>query len=152
ISLHIEGKALFSGIIQAVQNIESLERLDQGARFTIARPAGFELIKPGASVAVDGVCLTVENDSESSMQFFVGAETDSLLNWTARYSIGSKVNLEPSLRLGDPVDGHFVSGHVDSLGVVIQRSFAGDSLLLDIELADELERLVWHKGSLAVNG
>lgn len=143
---------MFSGIIQAVEPIESIEQRSKGARISLTRPEVFTALKPGASVAVDGVCLTIESDDSERMWFYIGAETNSLLSWTERFSKGQRVNLEASLHLGDPVDGHFVTGHVDSLGEVLRREEVGDSLVLDIRVHPQVLGLIWKKGSIAING
>jgi len=96
----------------------------------------------GDSVSVDGVCLTVTGNSGGRLAFDVTGETQSRTK-----PFGAEVNLEPALRAGDPLGGHYVQGHVDGVGTV--RS-TGDPLWVDVE--PELRRYVVEKGSIAIDG
>jgi len=97
----------------------------------------------GDSVAVDGVCLTVVQSSGGTLAFDVVGET---LSRVKRF--GAEANLEPALRTGDPLGGHYVQGHVDSVGQV--RSFDGERLVVDA--SPEVMRYCVEKGSIAVDG
>lgn len=146
--------AMFSGIVEALVPALSSEPLSGGVRLRLQRPESFNDIKGGDSIAVDGVCLTVESFDATSMVFVLGAETLQVLGWSSERAlqVGRRFNLERSLRFGDRVHGHFVTGHVDSLGTVVRSEAEGESWFLDVRLRDELIPFVWHKGSLAVNG
>ena len=97
----------------------------------------------GDSVAVDGVCLTVVQSEGGTLAFDVVGETLSRVK-----AFGAEANLEPALRTGDPLGGHYVQGHVDSVGRV--RSFDGERLV--VEAPPELMRYCVEKGSIAVDG
>ena len=105
---------MFTGIIEAISPIISLK--DRGGKryIKLQRPKDFELIKQGSSIACDGICLTVISLDKSSFEVELMAET--LKKSTAgSWGIGSKINLERALRVGDRMDGHWVQGHVDSI-------------------------------------
>lgn len=146
--------AMFSGIVEALVPALSCEPLTGGVRLRLLRPEHFTDIKNGDSIAVDGACLTVEHFDASSLSFMLGAETLQVLGWSSVQAMapGRRFNLERSLRFGDRVHGHFVTGHVDSLGVVTRSEPDGESWFLDVRVRPELVPFVWHKGSLAVNG
>ncbi len=108
--------------------------------------------KLGASVAVNGVCLTVVESRGDVLRFDVGPETLARTN-LGELQPGAKVNVEGSLKLGDEVGGHFVSGHVDATGKVLAlKPWGKDFFLLRVELPKELRGMVVEKGSIAVDG
>lgn len=143
---------MFSGIVKGVGRV--LERIDHGAdaRLIIAT-AGVPLgaVEVGASIAVSGVCLTAVECGEERFAADVSGETLAVTTLGSLRS-GARVNLEPSLRLGDSLDGHLVLGHVDGVGRVLAVRPAGRSLALEIEVPTGLERYVALKGSVAVDG
>jgi riboflavin synthase len=143
---------MFTGIVKGVGRV--LERSDRGGDCrltietgTVALP-GFTV---GASVAVNGVCLTAVAVGAERFSADVSLETLAVTN-LGRLELGSKVHLEPSLRAGDPLDGHLVSGHVDGLGQVIAVTHAARSLRVVIEVPPALARYIARKGSVAVDG
>jgi riboflavin synthase len=125
---------MFTGIIQAVGKIGTLDL------------AG---VKLGDSIAVNGACLTVVGMAAPRLAFDVSKET---LDCTAGFVPGAAVNLEKSLRVGDGLDGHMVSGHVDGTGTVIAFETLGDNRKLAVEVPRELAKYVARKGSVAVDG
>lgn len=143
---------MFSGIVEAVMPIESSEELTNAYRIKIKKPSDFNDIKLGDSIACDGVCLTVEAFDETQMTFALAAETIKVLQWNPQSWIGKKVNLERSLRFGDRIHGHLVTGHVDSLGKVTRASLEGESFFLDVEVEESVLPYVWKKGSVTLNG
>ena len=143
---------MFSGIVEAVMPIVSSEELQNAYRIKITKPNEFNDIKLGDSIACDGVCLTVEAFDDSQMTFALAAETIKILNWNPQSWLGKRVNLERSLRFGDRIHGHLVSGHVDSLGTVMRASLEGESFFLDVKVADSILPYVWKKGSVTLNG
>lgn len=144
--------AMFSGIIEALSPALSCEALPGAYRLRLARPADFNDLKPGDSVAVDGVCLTVESFDDQGIVFILAAETIRVLGWNMDSALGRRFNLERSLRFGDRLHGHLVSGHVDSLGEVTRAEHQGESLFLDVRLSPSLKPLIWTKGSITLNG
>ncbi|KYG65951.1 riboflavin synthase subunit alpha [Bdellovibrio bacteriovorus] len=143
---------MFSGIVEAVMPIESSEELQNAYRIKIKKPSDFNDIKLGDSIACDGVCLTVEAFDDKHMTFALAAETIKVLQWNPQSWLGKQVNLERSLRFGDRIHGHLVTGHVDSLGKVARAALEGESFFLDVQVADSILPYVWKKGSVTLNG
>ncbi len=105
----------------------------------------------GDSIAVKGICLTVT--ALSGRVFSVEAATETLRLTTLRqWRRGDRLHLEPALRAGDPLDGHYVQGHVDGTGTVSNIRKAGGSLLVTVELPAELATYLTPKGSVAMDG
>jgi riboflavin synthase len=143
---------MFSGIIEAVSEITSSKKLPNAYRIQVSKPASFDDLKNGDSIAVDGVCLTVEEFSSETITFALAAETIQILRWTPATWLGKKINLERSLRFGDRIHGHLVTGHVDSLGEVLMAQADGESFFLEVKVADTLFPYLWKKGSITLNG
>jgi riboflavin synthase len=143
---------MFSGIIKGSGKI--LERMDKGGDRQLMIGAGTQILERldiGGSVAVNGVCLTATSRSTDAFTADVSRETLAVTT-LGSLSVGGRVNLEPSLRVGDPVDGHWVTGHVDGVGRVAAMRPAARSIVLTIELPRNLSRYVARKGSIAVDG
>jgi riboflavin synthase len=143
---------MFSGIVESVMPILSSEELSNAFRIQIKKPIEFDDIKLGDSIACDGVCLTVESFDENQMTFALAAETIKVLEWVPSTWLGKKVNLERSLRFGDRIHGHLVTGHVDSLGTITRADHQGESFYLDVKIQKSLGSFVWKKGSITLNG
>lgn len=146
------GFLMFSGIVEAQSEIVSTSSQPGILRITVQKPVDFNDIKPGDSIAVNGICLTVENFDHAKIEFALAAETLRVTGWSEQSLKSAKVNLERSLRMGDRVHGHFVSGHVDAMGRVEARRELGGSLELDISFPSQLKPYIWKKGSWALNG
>jgi len=143
---------MFTGIIAAIGNIESLQAKGGDMRLKVATQAlDLSDIKLGDSVANNGVCLTVVEMTGSSLSFDVSRES---LDRTSLGSLkaGSPVNLEKALAVGDRLGGHFVSGHVDGLGVVMSRQESARSVQFRFEVPAGLERYIAEKGSICIDG
>ncbi len=145
---------MFTGIVTAIGTIASVEKRGD-LRVQISCPFDPDTIAIGASIACSGVCLTVvKKGGEKGASWFavdVSAETVSRTAgemWTE----GKRVNLEPSLRLGDELGGHIVTGHVDAVGVVNDWRPEGDSMRAMIAAPKELAPFVAQKGSITVDG
>lgn len=136
---------MFSGIVESVMPILSSEELNNAYRIKVQQPSEFNDLKLGDSIACDGACLTVEAFDGQAMTFALAAESIKILNWNKDTWIGKQLNLERSLRFGDRIHGHLVTGHVDSLGKVQKAHQQGDSFFLDIEVADSILPYVWKK-------
>jgi riboflavin synthase len=142
---------MFSGIVERLGRVESIERdASGGARLRIL--ASFEPPPaPGASVAVNGVCLTVERTVEGV--FHASAVPETLRRTTlGRLVPGGRVNLERSLRLGDELGGHWVQGHVDAVARIQSVRRQGQDVLVRVEIPEPLRRYVAEKGSVALDG
>lgn len=143
---------MFSGIVKGVGLV--VERTDFGAdRRLVIGTAGVSLgaLEIGASIAVNGACLTAIELGADRFAADVSAATLAVTT-LGQLEAGARVNLEPSLKLGDPLDGHLVLGHVDGVGRVTAVRSDGRSRVIEIEVPDGLERYVARKGSIAVDG
>jgi riboflavin synthase len=143
---------MFSGIVESVMPILSSQELPNAVRLNIKKPSEFSDIKAGDSIACDGVCLTIEDFNDQQMTFALAAETIRVLRWNPQTWKGRAINLERSLRFGDRIHGHLVTGHVDSLGEVTRADLEGESFFLDVEVQDSILPYVWKKGSITLNG
>jgi riboflavin synthase len=141
---------MFTGIITSNGTIESLERLDSGARLRL-RTTFDEPLKRGESVAVNGVCLTVLPQGDGMLLTDVSNET---LSRTTLGSLGTdtRVNLERALALGDRLGGHMVQGHVDTVGTLVSIASEGEFAVYRWSYPGEYADLVVSKGSIAVDG
>ena len=143
---------MFTGIVQDVGRIQERGKRGGDARMVVAferlDPAG---IRVGDSICVQGVCLTVTELLGRAFAADVSRETLSLTT-LGDLAVGSPVNLETSLRAGDPLGGHLVSGHVDGVAQVVAVSGDARSLRLKIAVPSELARYIARKGSIAVDG
>ncbi len=143
---------MFSGIVETQARIRSVKKDRELIIIEVERPRSFDDLNIGDSVATSGVCLTVEAFDHESIRFALGQETLNVTGWNESTLTSSQVNLERSLRLGDRIHGHMVSGHVDGVGKVVGFKDLGGSVQLDVQASPELLRYVWKKGSWAVNG
>src|SRR6266536_319390 len=140
---------MFTGIVDAIGTIESVERTPAGLEIRVLAP--YEDVADGDSIAVNGACLTVSgHDAEG---FSVAAVATTLDRTTiADWRTGTKVNLERPLVANGRCGGHLVQGHVDGVGIVTGVARRDDAILVDIALPDELARDVVPLGSVAVDG
>ena len=143
---------MFTGIVQDVGTVQASESRGGDTRIVIAfdrlDTSGFHI---GDSICVQGCCLTVTELLGRAFAADVSRETLSLTT-LGDLAIGSSVNLEPSLRAGDPLGGHLVSGHVDGIAQVTALTDDARSLRIKIAVPPELARYIARKGSVAVNG
>lgn len=142
---------MFTGLIQTVGQLAALKTHGNYRVLTIKPDRMFDQIEIGESIACDGACLTVV--SSKTKTFTVEASQETLARTILRnYQSGQRLNLERSLKVGDRLGGHFVSGHIDSVGRVDQIKKTGHSLVIDFRYDPVHSRLVIEKGSIAVNG
>lgn len=143
---------MFTGIIQSIGRLVGIEARGGDARLTLDCGAlETNDVRLGDSIAVNGVCLTVVSLSAGGFAADVSRETLGTTTLGALHS-GSRVNLEKALTLNTPLGGHLVSGHVDGVGRIAQRSDDGRSVRLRIEAPAELARYIAPKGSICVDG
>jgi riboflavin synthase len=138
---------MFTGIVRALGRVEAFD----GSRLVVAAPETAATAAVGDSVAVAGVCLTVVANEDGRLSFEAVPET---LSRTALGSLrpGSAVNVEPSLRVGDPLGGHVVQGHVDAVGRVRSVTPEGDGRRVWVDAPETVVRYCIEKGSIAVDG
>lgn len=141
---------MFTGLVEAVGVVESLESLGEQSRLRLHIPFADELAL-GDSVAVNGCCLTVAGMFAGGACFDLLAQTMRVTS-LGRLDCGGKVNLERALRVGDRLGGHFVQGHVDATGTITKLEQNGQDHVLGVTLPAEIRRLCVAKGSLAVDG
>ncbi len=142
---------MFTGIVEELGEVVSVEHLDGAARITVRGPRVTADARPGDSIAVNGTCLTVTGLSGGDFTADVMAET---LHRTGLGDLapGSPVNLERSLRVGDRLGGHLVQGHVDGVGTVVSRVPGERWDVVRITVPPGLARYLVEKGSIAVDG
>lgn len=139
---------MFTGLVRTQGIVESLRRSPSPqlvVRSNTLRP------KVGDSVAVDGVCLTVARRAAGRLTFDLLAETLRATT-LGRCRPGDHVNLEPALRMGDPVGGHWVLGHVDGVGTVVRRAQGKAGLALTVAVPKRLRRYLAPKGAVTIDG
>jgi riboflavin synthase len=141
---------MFTGLVDHCGTIEKITATPTGRRLTIQ--SRFTDIVVGESIAVDGVCLTALDPQAGRFSLELSPETLAVTTFGSR-DVGSTVNLERSLRVGDRLGGHFVTGHVDEMASLVQIESHPDFWLMRFKCAQnaQLDYLV-HKGSIAVNG
>ncbi|MGE3683751.1 MAG: riboflavin synthase [Bdellovibrionales bacterium] len=143
---------MFSGIVETTTRVRGAQNSAGILRISLDRPPGFTDLHSGDSVAVDGICLTLEDFDSVQMTFALGPETLRITGWGPEGVLNKVVNLERSLRLQDRVHGHFVTGHVDAKGRILNVTEEGEALRLQIDIPGVLRDFIWPKGSVAVNG
>ena len=143
---------MFTGIITDIGTVTRAEqRGDLRAKIACSYDMGG--VDMGASIACDGVCLTVVAKGEGWFEVDISAETMEKTNiGRDGWPVGRRINLERALKVGDELGGHIVSGHVDGVARVVEARPEGDSLRLTFEAPPELARFIAPKGSVALNG
>ncbi len=141
---------MFTGIIESVGKVQSIEKKGTNLTFTIASTLAPEL-KIDQSLSHNGVCLTVEYISESAYQVTAVQETLSKTN-LGKLAVGDTVNLERCMQLNGRFDGHIVQGHVDQTGICRKITEQDGSWLFDFEYDAALGNFTVEKGSICVNG
>ena len=140
---------MFTGIVTEVGKVVAVNRETDRLSFRIE--VDYEDLVEGESIAVGGACLTVVSCGESWFQVDAIVTTRSR-TWFGELQVGDSVNLERSVRIGDRLGGHFVQGHVDGVGEVVQTQDEADARLIDISVPDEIDELTVPHGSIAIDG
>lgn len=143
---------MFSGIVQTVGKIESIKDKNHIKTIRIETHGDYlEDIAIGQSVSVDGVCLSLVKKNNEYCEFEAVEET---INRTTlgSYKQGTKVNLEKSLKFGDTVGGHFVSGHIHTKGRIVEVELIGESKNILVEIEEKWIKYLTEKGYISVNG
>lgn len=141
---------MFTGLITDIGQVTAVERRGD-TRLAISCHFDLARVDIGASIACNGVCLTVVEKRGTEFLVDVSAETHAKTT-TGSWDVGTPVNLEQSLRLGDTLGGHLVYGHVDGVAIVVDVRPDGDSLRWTFEAPADLARFIAPKGSVALNG
>jgi riboflavin synthase len=141
---------MFTGLVEATGRIRSIEFCGDQARLSVELPFADEL-NDGESVAVNGCCLTVTSHDDETACFYVLKQTLDVTS-LGELSQGRQVNLERAMLAGGRFGGHFVQGHVDATGEILDLSEHGQDYRLEISLPEEIQSLCIDKGSLAIDG
>jgi riboflavin synthase len=142
---------VFTGIIRELGRVMTVEDGEGGVRIVVAAPATAGQAAVGDSVSVNGVCLTVTDATKGNLAFDAVPETlrrSSL----GRLGPGEAVNVEPALRAGEPLGGHYVQGHVDGVATIRRSDPEGEGRRVWIDVPHDLRRYLVEKGSVAVEG
>ena len=147
---------MFTGIVTDVGSVAAAEALPQGVRLRIETAYDPKTIDIGASIACGGVCLTVvalPDEGANAWWFEVEAWEEALrLTTVSGWTLGTRINLERALKIGDELGGHIVSGHVDGMAEIVAREDEGDAVRFTLEAPAELARFIAPKGSVCLDG
>ena len=140
---------MFTGLVEAVGTIEDVSDTEAGREFRVGSP--WTDLKDGESISLNGACLTVRSSAHGS---FVVAAIVTTLDRTSigSWQVGTRLNLERAMKVGDRLGGHIVQGHVDAVGTVREVSRRESALLVDIHVPEDVARLLVPHGSIAVDG
>jgi len=142
---------MFTGLVEGKGMVVGIERKDQGANLQIKPLFSLNNLKIGESIAIDGACLTVTKLHKETFEVELSPET--LLRTTFRYfQVGTEVNLEQALQLGDRLGGHLVTGHVDTMGVIKDKKTKEEHTVFTFSIPDPWMRYIVEKGSVAIDG
>lgn len=142
---------MFTGIIEELGVIKNIVNRARLTWLEIKAGKILEDTKIGDSIAVNGCCLTVINKDFDYLSFEAIAETIKLTN-LGLLRISDKVNLERALKVGDRISGHFVSGHIDTIGIIRNKAYISNNLCFEIAATPKFMKYVIPKGSVAVDG
>src|SRR5215217_6204252 len=142
---------MFSGIVEEVGGITSLEKTLTGTRMTILASTVLSDLNLGDSVSVSGICLTVVSRNEQGFSVDVSPETLSIRTLSL-VTPGAPVNLERAMKLSERIGGHLVAGHVDGVGTIRGRHQENNAIVFTIEAPPEVLRYCVMKGSITVDG
>lgn len=142
---------MFTGIVEEIGTVRVVLKTAAGATLTIGAKKVLEGTRIGDSINTNGVCLTVTGLDTGSFTIDAVAETLRRSN-LGSLKVGSPVNLERAVAVGDRLGGHIVQGHVDATGALVTKRAEGDSWVLRFSLPASIARYVVEKGSIAING
>ncbi len=147
---------MFTGIITDIGTVETLSPLDEGIKLRIATSYDPKGIDIGASIACSGVCLTVTTlpEEDSNQRWFEVEAWEEALRLTtiSAWAVNQKINLERSLKIGDELGGHLVSGHVDGKAEILSVEAEGEATRFRLRAPEHLAKFVAPKGSVALDG
>lgn len=142
---------MFTGLITDFGQVRSVTPSSGGARLVVETGYDMDAVAIGASIACSGACMTVVEKGDS--WFAVDVSAESMARTTiGGWKQGARINLEQSLRMGDELGGHLVTGHVDAVTMVLDRRPDGDSIRFSFKIPDTYEGFIASKGSVALDG
>ncbi len=142
---------MFTGLVQNIGIIRSIDSSHGDLRIEIETDMNLSKVQIGASICCSGCCLTLTDKTQNT--FFVDVSAESLSKTTiGAWKVMTRINLEPSLKVGDEIGGHFVSGHVDGVAKILDIAKDGASRRIKIAIPKGFEKYIAAKGSIAIDG
>ncbi len=142
---------MFSGIVREVGKIVAADGGAEGLALVVEASETAARLEVGDSISINGVCLTAESIEDALVSLHAVPETLAR-STLGRLSVGDPVNVEPAVRAGDPLGGHYVQGHVDAMGRVQSVETEGDGLRVFVEAPPDVLRYCVEKGSITIDG
>ncbi len=142
---------MFTGLVQHIGKIRSIDKSSGDLKFEIETDMNMSEVQMGASICCSGCCLTVVDKTDSSFFVDVSNETLSKTNLGA-WEVMTCVNLEPSLKVGDEMGGHFVSGHIDSCAQILSIEQDAGSRRIKVSIPEGMSQYIPAKGSITIDG
>jgi len=142
---------MFTGLIEEVGEVTSVTRKGNSAQITVKAPKILKESKIGDSISTNGVCLTVTEKTSNTYTVDVMPETMNRSNFK-NLKYGSKVNVERALKVGDRLDGHMVSGHVDGIGIITDFRKDDNAVWITLNSESSVLKYIVEKGSIAIDG
>ncbi len=142
---------MFTGIVEELAQIKSIEPKSKGIRYVISAEVVVDDLKIGDSISVNGVCLTIVKIGKDSFCMDLVEETLNKSN-LGELKVGDFVNLERAMKVSDRLGGHIVQGHVETLGVILEKQMQDEEAILSVGLDPEWMRFCIPKGSITLDG
>ena len=142
---------MFTGIVEELAQIKSIQPKSNGIRYVISAEVVVDDLKIGDSISVNGVCLTIVEREKDSFCMDLVEETLNKSN-LGELKVGDFVNLERAMRVSDRLGGHIVQGHVETLGVILEKQMQDEEAILSVGLDPEWMRFCIPKGSITLDG
>ena len=142
---------MFSGIVEELGQVKNISKRGAISLLEVNAEKALEDTKLGDSICVNGTCLTIIKKEKDSLSFEVMPQTLKVTN-LGSLRIKDRVNLERALKIGDRLSGHFVSGHIDCVGIIRRRNYTGNNLCFEIAIPKEFMNYILPKGSIALDG
>ncbi|MFB6181390.1 MAG: riboflavin synthase [Candidatus Magasanikbacteria bacterium] len=142
---------MFTGIIEDTTEVVDVSPKEEGVKLKLNTTNRLEELKPGASLAVSGACLTIEELDQECIELFLSKETLEK-TWFSDLEVGDKLNIETPLAPSDPMGGHIVQGHVEADSQIIEIEDLGEGWNFTFDKPEQLEQYIVNKGFIAVEG
>jgi len=142
---------MFTGIVEELGEVKQIKETSSGKHFKISAKVVMDDLKIGDSISVNGVCLTVVDIQNNSFYLDLVHETLKRSN-LGDLIVGSKINLERALKLSDRLGGHILQGHVETVGLIVDKQIVGEGAEMTISINPEWMRYCIHKGSIGLDG
>ena len=142
---------MFNGIIKKTGKIKKITKSKKNFFVEIISNIKFSRSEIGSSISCSGACLSLDKQNGKTSRFFISKETLDKTNF--KYSkIGDIINLEKSIKFGEPVSGHIIQGHVDTTSQIRKIKFVGKSWYIDMKVSKKYRSYLIQKGSISING